>query len=439
MKIAKALYKPASPTKIIDHTTIRGEGRMREFIETMREAEQVVDVSQPVDTEYEACKMAHSTDKLLFFHHLGGSRGVMNVTASRKALSLALNIPAQEMVRRLSIAEYQGSVIREGTIHPVAPDLRKLPIMKHYPRDAGPYITSGIIFSRYGDLENASIHRMLLLGERKVAARLVEGRHTYTLYKSALANGDQLPVAMAIGVHPAITIACCTRVPKGKELPYAAELLGGELLVRQCENGVLVPDAEIILEGYIGTETAAEGPFVDITGTYDMVREQPVIEFTGMHLKPDFIYHGILPAGDEHRLLMGTPYEPSIYRAVAGVTEVRNVILTTGGCGYFHAIIQIRKQTQGDAKNAIMAALAAHTSLKHVVVVDEDIDPADIHDVEFAIATRVRGDRDIMVVTGARGSSLDPSQAEDGTNVKVGIDATMPLGREDDFRRAVWE
>jgi UbiD family decarboxylase len=101
-------------------------------------------------------------------------------------------------------------------------------------------------------------------------------------------------------------------------------------------------------------------------------------------------------------------------------------------------VIQIKKSTQGDAKNAIMAALAAHTSLKHVVIVDEDIDPFDPHEVEFAIATRVRGDRDVMVVTGARGSSLDPTRCADGTNVKVGVDATMELGREEKFVRARW-
>ena len=412
---------------------------MREFIEKMRESDQVIDVDHRVDTIYEACKLAAETDKLLFFHRLDTSRGVMNVTATRKALSSALSIPEKDMVRRLSIAEYQGSVIRDGSISMGSPDLRKLPVMKHYPRDAGRYITSGIVFSRYNELENASIHRMLVLGERKVAVRLVEGRHTHALHREACRKGDRLPVAVAIGVHPAVTLACCTRVPKGKELPYAAELLGGEIRVHSCSNGVLVPDAEIVLEGFIGEETAPEGPFVDITGTYDLVREQPVIEFTGMHLKPDFIYHGILPAGNEHRMLMGAPYEPSIYRAVGGVTDVRSVVLTTGGCGYFHAVIQIRKQTPGDAKNAIMAALAAHTSLKHVVVVDDDIDISDLEDVEFAIATRVRGDRDVMVVSGVRGSSLDPSQAEDGTNVKVGIDATMPLGREEEFRRAVWE
>ena len=412
---------------------------MRGFIDQMRECGGVIDYENPVAADYEACRLAHGTDRLLFFHDLEGKRGVMNVTATRNALSQALNIPENDLVRRLSLAEFQGNVVCEGNLPMSTPNLQKIPVMKHFPQDAGKYITAGIVFSRYGDTENASIHRMLVLDEKRVAARLVEGRHTYTLHKMAVERGDRLPVAVAIGVHPIVTIASCTRVPKGKELSYAAELLGGEMPVYRCPNGVLVPDAEIVLEGFIGNETTMEGPFVDITGTYDLVREQPVIEFTGMHLKKDFIYHGILPGGNEHKILMGAPYEPSIYRAVGGVTEVKNVVLTTGGCGYFHAVIQIRKQTQGDGKNAILAALASHTSLKHVVVVDTDINPSDIQDVEFAIATRVRGDKSLLVIPGARGSSLDPCQAEDGTNVKVGIDATMPLGREDEFRRAGWD
>ncbi len=412
---------------------------MRGFIDQMRECGGVIDYEDPVAADYDACRLAHGTDRLLLFHDLEGKRGVMNVTATRNALSQALKIPENDLVRRLSLAEFQGNVVCEGNLPMSAPDLQKIPVMKHFPRDAGKYITAGIVFSRYGDTENASIHRMLVLDEKRVAARLVEGRHTYTLHKAAVERGDRLPVAVAIGVHPTVTIASCTRVPKGKELSYAAELLGGEMPVYRCPNGVLVPDAEIVFEGYIGNETTMEGPFVDITGTYDLVREQPVIEFTGMHLKKDFIYHGILPGGNEHKMLMGAPYEPSIYRAVGGVTEVKNVVLTTGGCGYFHAVIQIRKQTQGDGKNAILAALASHTSLKHVVVVDTDINPSDIQDVEFAIATRVRGDKSLLVIPGARGSSLDPCQAEDGTNVKVGIDATMPLGREDEFRRAGWD
>ncbi len=412
---------------------------MREFIERMRENDLVCDIEERVDLRFETSKRAARTSDLLYFHHVAGGRAVMNVTASRKALSLALGIGERDLVPRLSCAGLDGRVVEEGEIRTARPDFSRIPVMTHFPRDAGPYITAGIVFARLDDVENASIHRMLVLDENRVAARIVEGRHTHTMLRTALERKERLPVAVAIGVHPAVTFASCTRVPCGMELPYAAELLGGEIRVRRLSNGVLVPDAEIVLEGSIGPERTAEGPFVDITGTYDIVRNEPVIEFSGMALARDFIYHGILPGGDEHKLLMGAPYEPIIYRAVAAVTGVRNVVLTKGGCGYLHAVIQIRKATEGDAKNAIMAAFASHTSLKHVVVVDEDIDPYDPVEVEYAVATRVRGDRDLLVVSGARGSSLDPCRLENGTNVKIGVDATMEIGREEKFRRAGWE
>jgi anhydromevalonate phosphate decarboxylase len=411
---------------------------MRKFIETMREHGLVTDIEEPVSTDMQAAKMAAATDRLLFFHKISGSRAVMNLTASRSALSLALGIDEKKILPTLAGATYDGRVVEDGTLPMKKPDLTKFPILNHFPKDAGRYITSGIVFAQADGIENASIHRMQVLDDHRVAARLVEGRHTHVMHQKALAKGEKLPIAVTIGTHPAVTFASCTRVPAGMELGYAAELMGGEIRVKRCSNGVLVPDAEIVLEGFIGPEVTDEGPFVDITGTYDPVRRQPVIEFTGMHIKKDFIYHGILPGGDEHKVLMGCPYEPNIYKAVAGVTQVKNVVLTKGGCGYLHAVIQIKKSTQGDGKNAIMAAFAAHTSLKHVVVVDEDIDPENPYDVEYAVATRVSGDRDIMVITGVRGSSLDPCQLEDGTNVKVGVDATMVLGREAAFSRATW-
>jgi len=413
---------------------------MREFIEKMRKAGRVIDVREPCSPDdMKAAQKAAATDKLLFFHDIGGARAVMNVTANRHALALALGIDEKQLVKKLADANFDGTIVNDGKLAMKKPDLRKIPVMHFFPKDAGKYFTAGIVFSKWDGVENASIHRMLVLDDHRVAARLVEGRHTHVMHKKALACGERLPVAMVIGAHPAVTFASCTRVPTGKELAYAAELLDGTIHVKECSNGVLVPaDAEIVLEGFIGPEVTDEGPFVDITGTYDPVRRQPVIEFTGMYTKPDFIYHSILPGGDEHKVLMGCPYEPKIYKAVAGVTEVRNVVLTKGGCGYLHAVVQIKKSTQGDGKNAIMAAFAAHTSLKHVVVVDEDIDPTDPYDVEYAIATRVSGDTDVMVITGVRGSSLDPCQKEDGTNVKIGVDATMVLGHEDEFRRATW-
>lgn len=405
----------------------------------MREQGRVEDIEEPCSTVYEAPRMASRTEKILFFHDLDGHRAVMNLLGDRRALAAALGVGERDLVPHLAAATYNGRVRDAGQCESGVPaDLSRIPVMKHYPGDAGRYFTAGVVFSCFDGVENASIHRMMVLDDHRVVARLVEGRHTHSLLSEALARGERLPVAVTVGTHPLVTFATCTRVPQGKELAYAAELMGGELAVRTCKNGVRVPDAEIVLEGYIGAETAAEGPFVDITGTYDPVRQQPVIEFTRMYCKEDPIYHGILPAGDEHKLLMGAPYEPKIYRAVGEVTGVRNVLLTKGGAGYLHAVVQIRKNTQGDARNAIMAAFAAHTSLKHVVVVDEDIDIYDPYDVEYAIATRVRGDTDIMVIHGVRGSSLDPMRLADGTNVKVGVDATIVMGREDEFKRAEW-
>ena len=146
-------------------------------------------------------------------------------------------------------------------------------------------------------------------------ARLVPPRHTYLLHKKAAENGEPLPVAIVIGCDPLIIYATSTRVPVGKEFEYAAALRGLPVEVFECENGVKVPHAEIVLEGYIDpVEKVNEGPFVDITGTYDVVRKEPVIRITRIIHRKDPIYHGILPAGPEHLLMMGIPYEPRIYR-----------------------------------------------------------------------------------------------------------------------------
>jgi UbiD family decarboxylase len=197
---------------------------------------------------------------------------------------------------------------------------------------------------------------------------------------------------------------------------------------------VPVPHAEIVLEGYITGNRADEGPFVDITGTKDLVRQEPVIRLTKMMMRRDFIYHGLLPAGGEHKMLMGVPYEPLIYRAVSKVAKVKDVMLTEGGCSYFHAVVQIEKESEADGKAAIDATIKAHGSLKHVLVVDTDIDIYDPKDLEFAIATRVRGDEDIVLYPNVRGSTLDP-RSVDGITTKVGVDATARLDKLWKFRR----
>lgn len=412
---------------------------MREFISKMKEAGLVEVHKEPVSTEFEAAKMAFESDKMLEFENLDGHKCVMNSVIDRRSLSIALQIPEDEIVKRLAKANYYGNVVQSGDLKFEKADLSKIPILKHYPKDGGKYITTGIVFSEFGGVTNASIHRLMVLDDNHLVARIVEGRHTDKLMKAAFSKGEKLPIAITIGTHPAVTFASCTRVPESCEMKYAAEILGHDLEVFRCPNGIFVPDAEIILYGFITSEVHEEGPFVDISGTYDPIRRQPVIELLGMRLKDDFIYHALVPSGAEHKMLMGAPYEPKIYQAVSGVTNVKDVVLTKGGAGYFHAVVKIKKMTEGDGKNAIMAAFSAHTSLKHVVIVDEDIDINNPVDVEFAIATRVRADTDITVISGVRGSSLDPCRIADGLNVKAGVDATIPLGREDEFIRAEWD
>ncbi|MDY0130510.1 MAG: UbiD family decarboxylase [Methanosarcina vacuolata] len=415
----------------------------RTFINQLKENGKLVEILQPVSPRFEASKIAKNTKTPVLFHDISGSKVIMNLLGSRDELASMLGVPKEEIIKKLSEVSPEGEVklVSESPTLEVIEDqvdLTKLPILTHFEKDGAPYITAGIVVSEYGGTINASIHRLMLAGKDKLAARLVPPRHTYLLHKKAAEKGEPLPVAIVLGCDPTIIYATSTRVPVGKEFEYAAALRGAPIELFECANGVKVPHAEIVLEGYIDpVERIDEGPFVDITGTYDVVRKEPVIHITRIIHRKDPIYHGILPAGPEHLLMMGVPYEPRIYRSVGEVTTVKNVVLTEGGCCYLHAVVQIEKQTEGDGKNAIMAAFAAHTSLKHVVVVDEDINIFDPNDVEFAIATRVKGDMDILIISNVRGSSLDPRGAPDGTTTKVGIDATKVLVEKENFERAV--
>lgn len=415
----------------------------RTFINQLNENGKLVEIFQSVSPRFEASKIAKNTKTPVLFHDISGSKVIMNLLGSRDELASMLGVPKEEIIKKLSEVSPEGEVklVSESPTLEVIEDqvdLTKLPILTHFEKDGAPYITAGIVVSEYGGTINASIHRLMLAGKDKLAARLVPPRHTYLLHKKAAEKGEPLPVAIVLGCDPTIIYATSTRVPVGKEFEYAAALRGAPIELFECANGVKVPHAEIVLEGYIDpVERIDEGPFVDITGTYDVVRKEPVIHITRVIHRKDPIYHGILPAGPEHLLMMGVPYEPRIYRSVGEVTTVKNVVLTEGGCCYLHAVVQIEKQTEGDGKNAIMAAFAAHTSLKHVVVVDEDINIFDPNDVEFAIATRVKGDMDILIIPNVRGSSLDPRGAPDGTTTKVGIDATKVLVEKENFERAV--
>jgi UbiD family decarboxylase len=313
-----------------------------------------------------------------------------------------------------------------------APDLDALPILTHLDGDGGPYVTAGVAIIRDPELgRNASFHRLMQIGHRTFAARIVEGRGTDTAWRKARQAGQDLEVAICLGVPIHVLLAAAMSPAQGVDELAIAQALAPTPLVRCLTLDLEVPaECEVVLEGRITARLAGEGPFIDLTETWDVVRQQPVIEIDCITHRGSPIYHALLPGGLEHKLLMGLPREPTIFQAVAEVADCRAVSITPGGMSWLHAVIQIAKHTPEDGRRAIQAAFRGHGSLKHVVVVDDDVDPFDPAEVEWAVATRFQADRDLMVFEDQPSSSLDPSAklmpGQKAQSAKMGLDATVP-------------
>ena len=357
---------------------------MREFLKVLENEFNVVKIEEKISTKYEASKILKEHDKdVIIFENVKKSNiriisGLCN-TRAKIARALSINVPEissriieamgnPKPITRIQSANEKFQVSKKA-------DLRELPILTYYKNDGGPYITAGVIIAKDPEtgVRNASIHRMLVSTTNRLGVRIVP-RNLYTYYQKAEKMDQPLEIAIAIGMHPATLLASCTSIPINvDELEVANNFHHGQMKLIKCDTVDLeVPECEILLEGKIlPYERAAEGPFVDLTDTYDVIRNEPVIELNKMHYKKDSLYHAIMPAGFEHKLLQGLPQEPRIYNIVQNtVPTVKNVVLTEGGCCWLHAVVSIRKQTQGDGKNALMAALTAHPSLKHCAVVD---------------------------------------------------------------------
>jgi UbiD family decarboxylases len=306
-----------------------------------------------------------------------------------------------------------------------------LPIPKHYESEKSDYITSGIVIGRLEEekIQNSSVHRLMKIDDETFGIRVVP-RHLYSMIQESKKKGKVLNIAICIGAHPAVYLSAGLSPRYGYDhIHVANRLLNGSLHQFKCANGVYaLSESEIIMEGYIDpSEELEEGPFTDLTGTPDIIRKQPVVHITKIYVNKDSIYQDILPAGNEHYLLMGLGREVLIHRYVERITPfVRKVRLIKGGCGWLIAVVSVRKIREGDAKNVIAACFAAHPSLKIAIVVDEDIDPDNPEEVHWALATRLNPSKGIIVINDATVSSLDPSADQDlALGSKLGIDATI--------------
>jgi 2,5-furandicarboxylate decarboxylase 1 len=420
---------------------------LRNFINVIEAAGDLIRVEEPMSPRLDISSALQKFDgkKALFFENVKGYENqiVGGVCGTRARILGALKVEEENLYTLLqhAIENPMPCDVVDGPVKEVVvddPKLSDFPILTHFGDDPGPYITSAVLHARSPDrsIGNVSFHRLLVLDDERMGIRIVP-RHLFRLTQMAREAGQMsLDVSVSMGLSPVVSLVGALPAPFGTcEFDVANTLLEGGLKLTKCEHvDALAPaDAELVLECRIRLdEEVTEGPFVDQSGTYDIQRLQPAVELVGAMHRENYIYQALLPSSAEHKLLMGMPREVRIYEYVRNVVPtVRGVNMTAGGMGWLHCVVSFEKFREGDPKNVLMAIFAAHPSLKHAVVVDSDINPYDMEQVEWAIATRFRGDEDLLVIPNVRVSSLDPSSdQEKELGCKVGFDATKPLGKK---------
>jgi 4-hydroxy-3-polyprenylbenzoate decarboxylase len=408
----------------------------RDYIQRLEAQNKLVRVSAPISKDYEIAAVLKKLEpEPVLFDKVdeGAFRVVGNLFCSKAAFADYFDIPVREIIPTLTEAidhRRPPEIIDYGPCQEIVhdrPDLHQLPILRHCEQDGGSYISSGVVIARHPVHGlNVDFHRCMQFSKTEMALRVVRGRHFDTFLKEL----GKVEIAVCVGCPPNVLAAAATSVALGINELEIANALEPFPIVRAKTVDVYVPaEAEFVLEGTVYYDRRhAEGPFVDLTETYDLVRQEPVFEISAITHRKNAIWQALLPGGLEHKVLMGMPREPTIFKRVNQVVKCLDVNVDPGGCSWLHAIVQIEKQSEEDGMAAIQAAFAGHSSCKHVFIVDQDIDIYNPQEVEWAMATRFQGHKQMLVKEGEPGSSLDPS-AEAGSylTTKIGFDLTKPL------------
>jgi UbiD family decarboxylase len=418
---------------------------LRSHLQQLADSGGLLTLTAPVSKTYEMAGILKQLEPrpVLFKNVKEGPFQVMgNLFCSKKAFASYFNLQVKEIIPSLLQAiggRIPSPVVTEAPCQEVVisdPDLDNLPILRHCALDGGNYISSGVFIASHPKFgQNLDFHRAMQFSKTELAIRVVRGRH----FDRFLEELGSLDVAVCIGVPPQVLVAAATSVELGVDELEIANALSIRCfnqplnLVHAKTVNLYVPaEAEFVLEGTVHADRRhAEGPFVDLTETYDIVRSEPVFVVKTITHRRDAIWHALLPGALEHKLLMGMPREPTIFKKVNEIVQCLDVNINPGGSSWLHAIIQIDKQSEDDGKKAIQAAFAGHKSCKHVFVVDKDIDIYNPLEVEWAMATRFQGEADLVIKSKEPGSSLDPSSERNETGhhltTKLGFDLTKPL------------
>ena len=432
----------------------------RGFLNLLEKKDKLKRVQREVTTRFDIAagirKVSDTDGPALLYENIKdypGWRVAAGVFATRKLLALALEVPEEKMLEHYEQLAQKSLPAQEVATGPVQEvvllgnevDLLQLPIVVHSELDKGPYITIGIQFAR--DLEtgagNLGIHRMLLLGKNRLTVWAPPDHHLGRLIAKAEDRGQGLPIATIIGADPRLAIASQVKAPLGvDEMEIAGGMKGVPIEVTPCKSIPLSApaDAEIIIEGItIPGERVPDGPLAEYTGCYSAEKQAPVLEVTAITMRKEPIYHTALtgvPVTENH-VLIELPGLIRVQQEVQKIVpEVCGVHVTPGGTFRHHVVVSIKKRHEEEARNVILGLLGTGIGIKQVIVVDEDIDVASSQDVEWALATRMQPDKDIIIVPRLTCSTLDPSVPAPRTTAGWGIDATKPIHDTEKFEKA---
>jgi len=411
---------------------------LRRFLSSLEEEDNLTRIKKEVSTQYEIANIIYSMDeKPVIFDNVKGYDYPIfaGITSDRDIIAKGLGTTKDKLLFKLvdalrdpkipkivDSAPCQEVILRE-------PDLSKLPLLYHLNGDGGRYATATVATIKDPETgRNVSYHRLMEIGKNCFTARLIKKRQTRTTYDKV--EGD-LEMAVCIGNSVSVMIAASLGPPPGVDEFSIANALDDTPLVKCVTKNLEVPaESEIVIEGRLTKDLNREGPFVDLTETRDFERQEPVFVVDCITHRKDAMYQALIPGRFEHKILMGMPKEPTIYDEVSKEVDCKNVLVTMGGGSWLHGVVQINKKHPDDGRKAIDAAFRGHKSMKHVVVVDEDVDIYNPNAIEWSIATRFQGHKDLEIKPNLPGSSLDPSgKHEPGKKTlttKVGVDATIP-------------
>jgi UbiD family decarboxylase len=313
-------------------------------------------------------------------------------------------------------------------------DLYDFPVVRHHAMDPTPYIDmTPVMKDPEEGFYNVAFLRTMVQGERQLGIHM-SPRHNWQIHRRYEEQGRRTPVAIVVSHHPAFYLGALNVSPFGVD-DYAriGAIMGEPIRLTASETwgkDFMVPaDAEIVIEGEIPPKMReVEGPFGEFTGYYGPQRLRPVIEVTAITHRQNAIFQHIFTGHRDTWILGGIPKEGSLFNLIRGIVPTAKVVHfpPSGSCRY-NCYISVDKKVDGETKQAAMAALAGCDFVKHVVVVDADIDVYNEEEVMWAMATRVQADQDVDIIKNAKGNTLDPSQTDDIMTAKMIIDATRPV------------